>query len=906
MKALGILALAAAALLGSAAQAAEKPLVTRTDAPEAPAGLDGAHIALWQSHGRYFDRRDSRWKWQRSRLLGTVEDLYTQTYVLPFLVPMLENAGANVLMPRERDTNRHELIVDNDGGLAAAGYRESHGKQKWHDAPGEGFAFITSTLAAGSNPFTAGTARMVKTAKDESHAPKAAWDPEFPQAGEYAVYVSYQTLPESADDALYRVNSLAGQREFRVNQRMGGGTWVYLGTFPFAAGTQDEPAVELVGVSDRKGSVVTADAVKIGGGTGSVERGGRTSGVPRSAEGARYWLQWAGMPPEVYTPTGNENDYEDDFKCRGLWVNYLAGGSERLPDAEGAGIPVDLAFALHSDAGTTSGYETIGTLPIVSTAGNKLGDGSSRNRSVSLANMVAGEVTSAIRSQWDPDWTLRPLRDKSYHEAREPQVPALLLELLSHQNLADMRYGLDPEFRFEVSRAIYKGMLRFLAGRDGRDYVVQPLPVSDFAITGSGGKYELSWTPTPDAAEPTAMPDYYIVYERAADGAFTELAVVDDPYISVTVPDERIYSYRIVAANSGGVSFPSETLALCNRKGKHGQVVIVNGFTRVSGPAEALAGNSTGGFDYRSDHGVPYMRDIGYTGEQTEFRKWIEWTSDDSPGYGASRADMETKIIAGNTFDFPYIHGEAIAAAGYPFISTSLGGFLANSYGEKTIDLILGKQREIKTGRRADTRFKALPDTLQKRLEELAARGGNLLVTGAYVATDLFDNPHSSGADRERDKRFASKVLGMEWRTGKATITGGVREVKSRFQEFRDASIEFNTELGEDCYAVESPDSFSPVSLSSSAIMRYTENDYIAATAFDPGTHRAVTIGFPFETIRGADSRNRLMGQIMQFFTAGNHPAPKITVSQPAAKKQTTAKKNKKEKKKKNKKNKKK
>lgn len=901
MKGKFLITLAMAALAAVTAAGAGKQLVTRADAPEAPAGLDGAHIALWQSHGRYFDRRDSRWKWQRSRIFGTVEDLYTQTYVLPFLVPMLENAGANVLMPRERDTNRHELIVDNDGGLAAAGYRESHGKQKWHDAPGEGFAFITSTLAAGSNPFTAGTARTVKTTKDESHASRAVWNPEFPESGEYAVYVSYKSLPESADDALYRVNSLAGQKEFRVNQRMGGGTWIYLGTFPFAAGSQEEPAVELVGVSDTKGSVVTADAVKIGGGMGNVERGGRISGSPRWAEGARYWLQWAGMPESVYTPTGNENDYEDDFKSRGLWVNHLAGGSARLPDAEGAGIPIDLAFALHSDAGTTPDYETIGTLPIVSTAGKTLGDGSSRNRSVSLANMVSGEIIPAIRSHWDPDWTLRPLRDKSYHEAREPQVPALLLELLSHQNLADMRYGLDPEFRFEVSRAIYKGMLRFLAERDGRDYVVQPLPVSDFAITGSGGKYELSWAPTPDSTEPTAMPDYYIVYERAGSGGFTELAVVDDPYISVTVPDERIYSYRIVAANSGGVSFPSETLALCNRKGKREQVVIVNGFTRVSGPPEIPAGNSTGGFDYRSDHGVPYLRDTGYTGEQTEFRKWIEWTTDDSPGFGASRADMETKIIAGNTFDYPYIHGEAIAAAGHPFISTSLGGYLANSYSEKTVDLILGKQREIKTGRRPDTRFKAIPDTLQKRLEDLAARGGNLLVTGAYVATDLFDNPHSSGADRDRDKRFASRVLGMEWRTGKATASGEVKEVRSRFPEFSNATIEFNTTLGEDCYAVESPDSFSPVSLNSSAIMRYTENDYIAATAFDPGIHRAVTIGFPFETIRGADSRNRLMGQIMQFFTAGNHPAPKITVSQPAAKKQTPANKNKKDKKKKKK-----
>ena len=34
----------------------------------------------------------------------------------------------------------------------------------------------------------------------------------------------------------------------------------------------------------------------------------------------------------------------------------------------------------------------------------------------------------------------------------------MLLELLSHQNFADMRYGSDPRFKFLVSRAIYKGI----------------------------------------------------------------------------------------------------------------------------------------------------------------------------------------------------------------------------------------------------------------------------------------------------------------------------------------------------------------------------------------------------------------------------------------------------------------
>ena len=51
------------------------------------------------------------------RLFCTTEDLFTQSFIIPYLIPMLENAGANVFTPRERDTQKQEVIVDNDGNL---------------------------------------------------------------------------------------------------------------------------------------------------------------------------------------------------------------------------------------------------------------------------------------------------------------------------------------------------------------------------------------------------------------------------------------------------------------------------------------------------------------------------------------------------------------------------------------------------------------------------------------------------------------------------------------------------------------------------------------------------------------------------------------------------------------------
>lgn len=102
-----------------------RPFVRRLDETDYDKGMTGANLAIWPSHGRYYEKRTDRWQWQRGKIMQTVEDLYTPGYVYPFLIPMLENAGAYVLCPRERDTSPIEIIVDRDGGAASsAGYAE--------------------------------------------------------------------------------------------------------------------------------------------------------------------------------------------------------------------------------------------------------------------------------------------------------------------------------------------------------------------------------------------------------------------------------------------------------------------------------------------------------------------------------------------------------------------------------------------------------------------------------------------------------------------------------------------------------------------------------------------------------------------------------------------------------------
>lgn len=855
-----------------------RPLVRRLWSSNRPtAGLQERHIALWQSHGRYFDQMENRWRWQRTAGWQTREDLFTQSFVLPYLVPMLENAGANVLLPRERDVQKREIIIDGDGGLdAGTSYRERDGAEAWYDA-GVGFAHRRRVYRSGENPFVEGRVRAVQTVErgDES---LAEWRADIPERGEYAVYVSYRSFDASASDAVYTVFHLGGESRLAVNQTMGGGTWIYLGHFLLPAGS-DRLVVTLSNRSAKAGQVVSADAVKIGGGYGnicrtvcdSLRREGvryveETSSYPRFCEGARYWLQWAGFPDSVYTPRRNGDDYKDDYMSRAYWVNALMGGSERLPEADGLRIPVDLALAFHSDSGIRETDETIGTLGIFFTGDNKgrFEGGASRYLSRDLTDLVMTQVVTDIRRTCEPEWRRRGLWNRSYFEARVPSAPTMLLELLSHQNFADMRYGHDPRFKFLVARAVYKGILKHVAAQYGYEAVVQPLPVRAFAVefvSGDEDEVLLSWLPTPDPLEPVATADRYIVYTRVDDGGFDDGRVVTATSVRLRQKPGRIYSYRVTAVNAGGESFPSEILAACRVEREKGRVLVINGFDRVSAPL-SFRQDSLAGFCADYDNGVPYLKDIAYIGAQNVFDCAALREQDPSAALGACADDAESEIIGGNTFDYPFLHGSSVVRSGYSFCSVSVkaveeGRVPMGDY--LLADLILGKQRTVALGRGVTGyAFKTFPDGLQCAIRAFTARGGSLFVSGSYAASDLWEGEQSTDADRD----FAREVLGYEQGSGQAARKGLVRVA---FPEFTPGEYRFCQELRPDLYIVESPDALRPVGEASCPVMRYAENGRIAAVARD-GDYKTVVMGFPFEAIASEEARDRLMGDVLGFF----------------------------------------
>lgn len=879
------------------ADPSRRAIVSKADGLLFEKGMDGRHIALWQSHGRYYDAANEKWEWQRPCLFHTVEDMFTQGFVLPYLVPMLENAGAYVMLPRERDIQTNEVIGDNDPSCGARGTASYIEKGKWSEA-GNGFADTKEYYVGEENPFSMGTARKTEAVPSDKadRAATVTWTPDIPERGEYAVYISYKSLPNSTSAAEYTVRHLGGESRFTVNQKMGGGTWIYLGTFEFDEG--DGGWVSLSSATPKeynheKGSIVSADAVRFGGGMGNIARKGNlceyeVSGLPRSAEGARYWMQWAGVTKDIFSQNDGKNDYRDDFMSRGDWVDWISGGSDMNPSRKDGGlsIPVDLSLGFHSDAGVSPDDSIIGTLAIYtlrSEGRDKLPNGESRYASREFADMVQSQIVHDIRSDFEPDWSRRWIWDRSYRESRTPSCPAMLLELLSHQNFADMKYGLDPSFRFTVGRAIYKGMLKYLSNRYGCHYVVQPLPVPAIGVSFKGNdKAVISWTPAEDELEPTADAEGFILYTRIDDGGFdTGTTIRDfsrsgDRYTTeISIKPGHIYSFRITAFNDGGLSFPSETVSIGIPKGGQSdkKVLIVNNFDRVSGPA-FIDSPEYAGFDNRQDSGVPDKRDITFVGDMYQFRRDMEFISNDNPGFGGSYSDMAAEVIAGNTFDYPYVHGKAFMEAGYPFYSCCNDTFCSDSTYTAdawSADIICGKQVSVQVGSgKTEQKYGVFPSEMQESIRRFTSQGGNLIVSGSYIATDIWDKVYPVTKDSlacVKARKFAQDVLGFRWGASHGGRKGTVRPSPNKvFASFSDKSYRFHNTMNSECYCVENPDGLIPTSKKGAIIMRYSDTNVPAGICHQGENYRTACFGFPLETLKDHEQMVDIISATLQYF----------------------------------------
>ena len=204
------------------------------------------------------------------------------------------------------------------------------------------------------------------------------------------------------------------------------------------------------------------------------------------------------------------------------------------------------------------------------------------------------------------------------------------------------------------------------------------------------------------------------------------------------------YSFKITAVNKGGESFPSETLSAVYHPGATKSILVINGFHRLAAPA-VVDNSSELVFNMDEDPGVQYGKTLGWSGRQLNFDK-SKIANVGPNGLGYSGNEMEGKIIMGNTFDYPRQHVKAIMAANeYNVVSASSHAVTdgrVNMADYTCVDYILGMEKYSPT---AMMNYKSLSTAMQNILRAYTRGGGSLLISGAYIATDM---------QSESDRRF--------------------------------------------------------------------------------------------------------------------------------------------------------
>jgi N-acetylmuramoyl-L-alanine amidase len=545
--------------LTAALRALEPPLTVDPTSRAASGGIDnptagalsGRRIVLSPGHGYYW-HSSLGWTTQRGVIDGLLEDRHTAEIVRDYLAPALENLGAEVIVCRERGRIDEDRLADNDGG--APGYLESGG---WS--------------TSGSSGYNGGTYRFAATSAVPTAT--ATFTLPVPRDGIYPVYAWFRASTNRAPDARYTIWHSGGSTAVTADQTRDDLTWVFLGEYWFTAA--QGARIVLDNASSVAGRVVIADAVRIGGGRGSISRGSGTSNQPRWFECSRYWAQFAGAPASVWDSIAGGEDNDDDVTCR-----------PRFAEWRGA----DLFLSLHTNAGGGAGTETyMYTTP---TAGSAV-----------LRGLVQTQLVGDLRAGYDPAWVDRGTASANFGEVRLlSTMPGVLCELAFHDTPGslDHRALHDPEFRYLAGRALARAVLRYFAA--AAPFPPEP-PVALRVVQDGARGLRVAWDPAAGAVRYTV--------ETSPDGkGFVESAsVVATSWSTGPLPHNSLWSFRVRAWNASGRSFPTEVLCAGTDHTGTATLLCVQGFDRFDRYVKADDNTR----DYLRLHGDAIRRDASFS-----------------------------------------------------------------------------------------------------------------------------------------------------------------------------------------------------------------------------------------------------------------------------------------------------
>jgi len=766
--------------------------------------LSDKTLFISQAHG-WIDYDDFReWSTQRGITHDIVEDFVNAEGINQYLLDYFSLAGAEVFTLRERDLNTQMVIVDNEDGLgfpANGSYEEIGDPGLFADSGANGFKNFQAPYSSTNDPFrdNGGTDRIITTSATETA--RAVWTPVITHSDYYDVYVSYSGVGNRASDARYTIRHGGIDTVVMVDQTKHRYVWNYLGRFYFAAG--GDHAISLSNQSNEAGTTVSADAVRLGGGMGDVigHNHGELSGHPRWEEGARTWVQYQGASSSVYQG--------GDVTAR-----------SRFADWEHYSVEDSVYVSWHSNAATGNARGTSTYIYSANPPDGTYDPNQAHPGSAELQTAIHDELINDIRAGWDAGWTDRGKRSAYFGEvnpSHNDEMPAVLLEMAFHDNAADADALRHPLFRRLAARAIYQGVVKYFATRDGISLTLLPEPPTHLQVSSpASGTLHIQWqAPATDAQDLAGdAAEDYLVYLSEDGKNFDNGTVVNGTSLTVNeLPPGDVVYVKVKARNAGGRSLDSETLATRISYLNEGRVLVVNGFDRLN----------SGQLIYQN------MPDIGGFVDRMYLSQM-------------------------NTFDYIIQHGAALTDSGVGFdgISNELLEdqlFTLDPQLHQAVFWILGEESSL-----GDT----LNPVEQAALSAYLNAGGKLFISGAEIGWDL---DHLGSVD---DRDFYHHTLMTAYVADDANTFSAAGVTGSPLAGL--ASVTFDDGTG-GTYRVEYADVLSPLNGAASCLQYNTGGD--ACVYVDTGTYQVINLGFPFETITQTAVRHDVMAAVLNYFAIG-------------------------------------
>jgi hypothetical protein len=800
--------------------------------PEGP--LTGHVVYVSAGHGYAYDSSFDAWRTGRGLTNRMVEDFGNQDQ-LQYYADYLWRAGATVVPLRPLGNQINEVIVDNDD-LAAE--------------PGDAGVSYDGNWSSSGSPVFYGDAgdeayRFAATSSTESAV--ATYRPDLPEAGIYPVYTWVLDGGNRANQ-LYTVAHSGGTSEVRVDHRLVGKGWVYLGSYHFDAGT--EGSVQISNQRDGSGgSVVIADAIRFGNGMGGIQRPGGVSGVPREDEASLYWLE--AMVGQGTSFSSLRTVFGDDEAANVGTPATFAAHMNAAP----FGQAVYLGY--HSNA--TANGTARGTVSLINS-----GSGGATPNQATWATLTANEVeddlvalTTAPNNLFEHVWAQRPATlASSFGEIRNSrfggEMDATILEVAFHDNPQDAELMRDPKVRDAVGRSSYQATVRYFDSFS--PLAVTPMMLPDVprelrATTSTLGNIDLSWRPGTVSGATGDAATSFAIYASIDGQGFSPIQEVSSATTSITLsaPDLAAlvpgasfgdaFFFRVEATNTGGRSLPSRVVGARARLDvEEPRVLLVNAFDRIE-------------------------RSQNPTNNRSLF-----FAPGNSGATGGTYERVNPRLV--NTFDYIADAGRAVAAFGDERISFNAVENEAVADGTIALsdyDAVIWLAGEEST---VNETFSL---TEQAAVASYVANGGKLFASGAEIGWDLVARGSTADATFFADTLKAIYVSDDAGTYDTAGQPGSI---------FDGLLIGFSD--GTDDYDVDFPDRLAPVAGGTAALTYLIPSIATAGVTWSGGTTseaaKVVTLGFGFESIRGEADRHEVMSRVLGFFNLDSQDTQAPTV----------------------------